>query len=36
VKTSEAIGQIARSQFDTVTAQVKAGAEQVEKAAKAK
>jgi hypothetical protein len=36
VKAGEAIGQIARAQFETATAQVKAGAEQVEKAAKAK
>jgi len=36
VKTGEAIGQIARSQFETVSAQVQAGAEQAEKAAKAK
>jgi len=37
VKTGEAIGQIARTQFETATAQVKAGVEQVvEKAAKVK
>lgn len=35
VKTGEAIGQIARSQFETATAQAQAGAEQVAKAAKA-
>ena len=35
VKAGEALGQIARSQFETATAQAKAGAEQVEKAAKA-
>ena len=36
VKTGEAIGQIARNQFETATVQAKAAAEQVEKAAKAK
>ena len=36
VKAGEAIGQLARAQFETATAQAKAGAEQVEKAAKAK
>ena len=36
VKAGEALGQIARTQFETATAQAKAGAEQVEKAAKAK
>jgi hypothetical protein len=36
MKTGEAIGQIARTQFEAASAQVKAGAEQVEKAAKAK
>ena len=35
VKAGEALGQIARSQFETATAQAKAGAEQVQKAATA-
>ncbi|HSR65069.1 MAG TPA: phasin family protein [Xanthomonadaceae bacterium] len=35
VKAGEAIGQVARSQFEAATAQVQAGAEQVAKAAKA-
>ena len=36
VKAGEAIGQIAKGQFEAATAQAKAGAEQVVKAAKAK
>jgi hypothetical protein len=36
VKTGEAIGQVARTQFEAATAQAQTGAEQVAQAAKAK
>jgi hypothetical protein len=36
VKTNEAIGQLAKGQFETATAQVKAGVEKATKAAKTK